>query len=208
MKNDINNNKRLYLPVNLNKGKQRYCFINAVGNALGISINRIEVDNLIMNLNGKTNENHGICSIGMLSVHGLNHCIQRLFPEWQLNRESQEFHSRGMIRYLRYHRPIAGIVYAWKSFPDSESSDAPWKTLSHAIAFRNSHFINDYDYKTDLIHNVSSIDEDDEHCLSRHFETKRKQYPYSYRFYRLVKVRGTAKKCRRLRKQKPLVLID
>lgn len=181
-----------YRPININKGNQKYCLINAVGNALSVKINREIVDSCIEEYTNsprnKKNVIHGIRNIGCLSIDCLHFCLEEMHLGHKLVHYPKDFCAIHLIRYLRFIKPEVGIIYGWKSFPVSKSSDAPWKTLSHAIAVRNGHFINDYHYKTDLVLNVTSIDEVGVTSLLKHFDKSKPSYPYSFRFYYLQKL--------------------
>lgn len=185
--NTSNDTKRELIPVNVNRGHQKYCFTNALGNALNIHIDRDKVDKNIEELNQRTKGNHGISKVGNLSTHGLNFCVQRLVPEFRLIRYRKALGAKRMIRYLKFHRPKAGIIYGWKSYPTTKKKNTSWESLSHAIAFKDGHFINDFSYKKDMLCNVSNIDTD-KNCLLRHFEKKMMNFPYTFRFYNLVRL--------------------
>lgn len=189
------------VPLNINKGRQQYCLVNALGNALSIHIDRNQVDDIIEILNKDSHNKHGIIKIGSLSTHCLNCCVQRLVPEYELIRYPKDLGAKRMLKYLRFNRSKVGIIYGWTSYQDSTRSDAPLKTLSHAIAFQKGLFINDYNYKTGLVHNVSSIVGGDKHCLSRHFERGR-QHPYTFRFYCLEKICDRVQDDKVLRKRR------
>lgn len=189
-----NNERKAVVPLNINRGLQQYCMINAVGNALDVYIDRGLVDCYIQQLSERTGRKQGEIKIGMLTIHGLDHCVHKFFPGMQLRLILTNVAHESILKYLRENRLDTGIIYAYTSYPNDKNNDAPWKDICHMIAFRDGYLINDYNY-CDLKRNVSNVSEDD--CLLRHFERTKPGYPYMFRFYRLLRV-STKKRSRNI----------
>jgi hypothetical protein len=177
------------VPMNINYGNQKYCLSNAIGNALNCDIPRDTIDRCIEYLNDRNNSPnvHGVVKVGLLSTHCLNLCVQKLFPGYQLVRLAKDLSASKLLHYLRVNHPRTGIIYGWKSYPINQKKDVRWETICHAVAFRDGYIINDYNYRGDMLRNISNI-YTDENCLLRHFQKTHSRYPYSFRFFALEKV--------------------